>query len=145
MGFFANIFGRPKRQAPEPLQHPGLGELVWNQDGWWEGSVDHQGTPVAVSVGGDEAGPRPDMATAAVATLSVLEDNSQKAVRFLLADLPKLGARIEPSQFTLKGVCHLWLDRPQDFWREFDLEGDPHAIWRVEFEDGNPRYSGRDD
>jgi len=43
------------------------------------------------------------------------------------------------------GLDYLWPARLDDFVIDLELEGDEGAIWKVEFEQGEPKHLSRDD
>jgi len=48
-------------------------------------------------------------------------------------------------KFTFCALDLLWEDQPDDFAMEFELAGDTDGVWRVEFQNGQPKFVGRDD
>jgi hypothetical protein len=123
-----------------PFRHVALGVLS-GEEGLWSGGARQRGREIAFVVAGTESEPDARLLDALPGVLTRLPDLEPVALAFLC--VPE--APVEASQFTLESVNLLWPQRPDRFTLEFTLEGDPGAIWRVEFTDGRPLYSGRDD
>ena len=127
-----------KKPAPE-LRHPELGVLIFDSD-LWSGKVQHDGRDIPFVVGGTALGPNPILLDRLRNLLAGFRDVEVKAVHFLCPQ----EAPVSPSEFRFHSVDFLWPDRPDCFVMEFTFEGDVWAIWRVEFNEGEPKYTGRD-
>jgi hypothetical protein len=131
-----------KAKLPKPeFNHPILGKMTF-EEGIWTSHITHQGRPLTCTVSGDANRPSPDLLAAIAKVLADLDAHAQAAVEFLL---PTSTAVVSRTQFTLEAIDCLWENRPTDFTLEFALDSDPDGIWRVEFQDGRPLTSNRDD
>lgn len=144
MGILSKIFGG-RRAAPPPLHHPRLGELRWQEEGWWEGacSVDSE-TSLEFAVSGDREGPSDTLVSALEATLGRWREVNQRLQHFLGSQVPDWAASAADSPRPIS-LTYLWPAKPDCFAIELALEGDEEAIWRVEFERGEPKHLSRDD
>ena len=122
------------------MQHPRLGELEWETDGWWQGQLSVGGDELAFAVLGDKRGPVGALVDALVATLEHWRETLAKA-RAYVAKAGK--GKVDPEDLIPLSIVFLW--SPTTFALELELEGDEEAIWRVEFENGEPKQLGRDD
>ena len=131
-----------KRPLPEPpeFRHPDLGLLTFDS-GLWSGKVHWDGRDISFVISGTESSPDSILTNALLSLLNRFPQTESSALQFLCSpDVP-----VTINEFTFQSVNFLWPDTPDNFTLEFTLEGDPYAIWRVEFESGQPKYSGRDD
>jgi len=137
MGLLSNIF-----------HHPRLGELRWQDEGWWEGvwivAMRSHSISLEFAVHGDREGPAGPLVSALERTLGNWPDVDQQLRRFLASKVPPETASVADSLEPIS-VSYLWPARPECFAVELTLEGDEGAIWRVEFERGEPKHLGRDD
>lgn len=126
---------------PSPrFAHPELGELAWCDEGCWRGEIIHGGAKVRVVISGDQAGPNIRLARAAVATVAKIGKLQEEAIALVEQELGTV-APMDPSMFSLVGVCYPHVDRPEEFWLELGVEGDDDGTWRVEF---GPVVGGRE-
>lgn len=133
------VFETQPPTPPAEFRHASLG-LLSGEEGLWSGRVRQHGRDIPFTVGGTEAAPDPHLLDILLGLLMRLPDLKGSALQFLCPpEVP-----VEPSDFTLQSVDLLWPKKPECFTLVFTLEGDPGAIWRVEFVDGHPKYSGRD-
>lgn len=69
---------------------------------------------------------------------------NERLRRFLASQIPDKSANaVELLRPT--GFDYLWPERPDYFVVELELDGDDGAVWRVEFEQGEPKHLSRDD
>lgn len=134
------VFQTRPPDPPAEFRHASLGVLS-GEEGLWSGRVREHGRDIPFVVGGSEAAPDPHLPDVLLGLLTTLPDLEASILEFLCP--PQ--APVKPSDFTFQSVDLLWPQRPECFTLEFALEGDLGAIWRVEFVDGEPKYSGRDD
>lgn len=144
MGILSKIFGETAPR-PAPLHHPRLGELRWQDEGWWVGVWTADGEkPLEFIVAGDRNGPSDTLVAALEGTLSKWREANQRLIQFLTSHEPHwptgAAGSLQP-----KAVSYVWPDKPDCFTVELALEGDEGAVWRVEFEQGEPKHLSRDD
>jgi len=133
------VFETRPSSVPDEFQHASLG-LLSGEEGLWSGRVQQDGRDIPFVVGGSEAAPDPHLLDVLQGLLVKLPDLEASALQFLCP--PE--APVEPGDFAFQSVDLLSPKRPECVTLEFALEGDPGAIWRVEFADGQPKFSGRD-
>jgi hypothetical protein len=122
------------------FRHPDLGLLTFDSD-LWSGQADRDGREIPFFIGGRDDQPDSVLTNALVGLLDRFSEAESSALQFLCRpDVP-----VTKKDFTFQSVGFLWPDTPESFAFEFSLEGDPDAIWRVEFVSGQPKYSSRDD
>lgn len=119
------------------MQHPRLGELEWENDGWWQGQLSVAGDEISFAVLGEKNGPVASLVDALVATLQRWREVLAKARAYVA----KAEKKVDPEDLIPLSIVFLW--SPTTFALELEGEGD--AIWRVEFENGEPKQLGRDD
>lgn len=142
------MFGRLKKlfekkpPAPPPeLHHPILGVMTCD-DGLWSGTIHRDGRDIPFTIGGTCACPDSRLVDALLRLLDHFPEAERAALQLLC---PADAEPVKPSDFTFECVDFLFPEKPNAFTFEFTMQGDPDAIWRVEFEDGKPKYTGRDD
>lgn len=131
-----------KAKPPVQFLHPTFGLLSY-ENRLWSGQVHHHGRLIPFVVAGSEATPDPVLLDRLTAILAEFLELEAGALR-LLCPQEKPFPGVQPADFTFQSVDLLWSDKPDCFTFTFDLDGDPGAIWRVEFEEGKPKYTGRD-
>jgi hypothetical protein len=129
---------RPPR-PPVEVRSPDLGVLR-GEDGLWNGRVFRHGRDIPFTVAGTADEPDAGLLDRLAAVLADFPALEASARQFLCPP----DAPVTPDNFTFQAVSVLWPDRPDYFTLEFDLSGDPGSIWRVEFQDGQPKSTGRD-
>ena len=145
MGVFSWLFRAPE-PPPTPIDHPVLGRIECRpEEGWWEGTRsvrDH--LILRFSVSGTRRGPDDALVGPLEQTLQDWATIELKIHAFLeprLVGFPQ--AKVQ--DFTPTDVVYLWPGKPDHFWVDLSMAGDEYAIWRIEFEQGEPKYLGRDD
>jgi hypothetical protein len=134
------LFEPKPPEPPQEFQHEQLGVLL-GEEGLWSGRVQRHGRDIPFVVGGTEAAPDRHLLDVLLGLLMKFPDLEASALQFLCP--PE--APVEPNDFTFQSIDVLSPKRPGCFTLEFSLEGDDGAIWRVEFEGEQPKYTGRDD
>jgi hypothetical protein len=121
------------------IRHTKLGELQWEEEGWWQGEASVSGGELPFAVRGDKRGPDEPLATALAKTLEDWPEVIKKAKAFLT----KHGGRAA-SDFAVLSI--VFLSTPTHFAIDLETEdGDEPAIWKLEFERGEPKLLSRDD
>lgn len=133
--WFKTLF---EKKPPAEFQHAELGSLVCDE-GLWSGSAQRDGRHIPFVVAGTEAAPDPVLLDRLLSILTRFREFETCARHFLCPP----GVPVKPEDFTFQSVD--LLTRPDCCTFEFALEGDAGAIWRVEFENEQPKYTGRDD
>ena len=128
-----------KRPLPE-FRHSELGLLTFDS-GLWSGKVRRGGRDISFVISGTESSPDSILTNALLSLLHRFPQTESRALQFLYS----LDASVAINEFTFQSVNFLCLETPDNFTLEFTLKGGSYAIWRVEFESGQPKYSGRDD
>ncbi len=135
------IFEVRSSKSPAEFRHSELG-LLLGEEGLWRGQVRRHGRDISFVVCGTETVPNPRLLERIPNLLAEFPGLEVAALQLLCPPDPPVP--IEPSEFTFQSVGLFVPDKPNDFTFEFALDRDPGAIWRVEFHDGQPRYTGRD-
>jgi len=135
---------RPPEPSPE-FRHPVLGLLTFDNDSdLWSGEVHRDGRDIPFFIGGRECPPNSTLTNAFLRFLDRFPQTENSALRLLcppnVPDVP-----VTKNEFTFQTVNFLSPATPDNFTLEFTMKGDPDAIWRVEFNAGEPTHSGRDD
>lgn len=134
------VFQASPSNPPAEFRHASLG-LLSGEEGLWSGRVQQHGRDIPFTVAGTEAAPNPHLLEILLGLLTKLPDLEGIAREFLRP--PQVP--VKPNGFTFQAIELLWPEKPQCFTLVFALEGDPGAVWRAEFANGQPKYSGRDD
>lgn len=141
---------RRRARLPKPqITHPELGVLIF-EESLWSGSITGPDGELEIYIGGDEAGPDAQLVENLRSTLQNLPTFRAAALDYIFHGDPENEVHdwsppVDPSMFRLENIGLLWEAKPRHFCMGFELKGDFDGIWRVEFEDGRPVYSARDD
>ena len=144
MGIFSWLFGEAE-PPPEPIDHPTLGRLEPQADGWWEGRrAVGGGRDIEFCIAGDKEGPAPALVTPLQRTLedwSTVESKIRSFIEPRIVDFPEASV----DDFSPTAVCYLWPRKPHYFMVDLCMKGDEYGIWRVEFDSGVIKCWSRDD
>ena len=135
------LFEQPPPKPPAEYRHDRFGVLL-GEEGLWHGKVQQDGREIPFVVAGTEDAPDPRLLDRLLELLPRLDELVDGALRLLVPPDPPVPVR--PSDFTFQSIVLLWPKPPDAFYLTFELRGDEGSIWRVEFHDGNPTYTGRD-
>ena len=130
---------RKERRPRAQITHPQLGLLTCDE-GLWCGETVCDERRLGFCIAGDETAPDEGLLAVLQEKLASIDQWEQAALDLLCRD-----ERVESELFTLKSLDFLWPDRPDSFALEFEMEGDPDGIWRVEFQNNQAVHTGRDD
>lgn len=144
MGFFD--FLRDKTlEADLELQHPKLGKLVYEEEGWWKGQLTHGEYEIEISINGNENGVDfglDEICVYAVNNFSEFHEKAHVSLKQTVSDY-KIPT---PLEFTLSGIFNIWKEGDKEgFTIGFNDNHDPYKLWRVEFENGKATGCGYDD
>ena len=144
MGILSWLFGE-REPAPEPIDHPILGRLKPQPEGWWEGRCSlGGGRDIEFCIAGDREGPAPALVSPLLETLenwAIVESKIRAFIEPRIVDFPQASV----DDFSPAVVCYLWPRKPQYFMVDLSMKGDEHGIWKVEFDSGVIKYWSRDD
>jgi hypothetical protein len=122
-----------------------FGSLIFDSD-LWNGKAQIGGKEICFVVDGSDAAPDRVLLEQVRRVVDQFTKIEQSAINFLCVQQPETVKKaVEPGDFTFTSLNFLWADKPDIYALEFSLKGDEAAIWRVEFEKDQPKYSGRDD
>jgi hypothetical protein len=126
------------------IRHAKLGELQWEEDGWWEGNAPiGKGDELPFAVRGDRGGPDEQLAAALAATLAKWPDIVKKSRAFLVEACKKARANVSAEDFSILSI--VFLSTPHHFAIDLECDRDQESIWKLEFENGEPANLSRDD
>jgi hypothetical protein len=111
------------------------------ESGVWGGQATHQGRSIRFYVGGTQVSPDEGLLNRVRALISRFAEVERSAIDFLLAQ----DERVQRGEFEFYSLDFLWEDKPHLYALEFTLTGDEYGIWRVEFDNDQPKFVGRDD
>ena len=135
--WFKKVIEAPAPRPPAEFHHPELGRLT-GEDQIWTGQVRRHERDIRFAIAGSATAPDPHLLTRLPALLDDFPTLEASALDFLCTpDVP-----VSRGDFTFQ--CLTLYAMADVFTFEFDLAGDPGSIWRVEFHDGKPKYTGRD-
>jgi hypothetical protein len=119
------------------LRHAKLGELQWEEEGWWQGEASVSGGELPFAIRGDKRGPDEPLATALIATLAKWPEVVKKAKTFLE------GQGNDTSQLAVLSI--VFLSTPTHFAIDLELddEEEPESF-TLEFEHGEPKHLSLD-
>jgi hypothetical protein len=129
-----------KKKAPIEMVHPEHGVLTFEGE-LWSGCVERAGRKIEIAVAGTEAGPDAVLMRRLGELLGRFETIEQRAREYV----QEIEPRIRQEELRFCGLDLLWEDRPEWFVVDFTLKGDVDGLWRVEFENEEPKSLGRDD
>lgn len=127
------------RSPRAQVQHPEFGLMTF-YSGLWSGQIQHQGKEIFFTMAGSEVAPSPALLQQLRSFLNRSNQLEASALDFLCAQK----RLFNPRDFTFERVKFLWLDKPDVFAMEFFMEGDLDGIWRVEFEQGQPKKTAKE-
>lgn len=127
-------------KPPVEFQHPEFGVLTLDS-GLWSGEVQRDGKGVRFHIGGTDTAPDAGLLDRVRELLGRFPEVQRSALDFLRVQ----EASVRQGEFEFYSLDFLWEDEPHLYSLEFTLAGDDDGIWRVEFENGEPKYVGRDD
>lgn len=139
--WLAKRFSTHPPDPPAESMHREFG-LLLGEEGLWSGTACQHGREIRFTIAGTGAGPDPRLLDRLPRILSDFS-RLESSARELLCP-PDASLSAAPGDFTFRSVDLLWPDEPDCFTFEFALDGDEGAIWRVEFHQGQPKYTGRD-
>ena len=128
------------KKPPVEFRHPEFGVLT-HDSGVWSGKTQRDGRAIRFCVGGTDTAPNAGLLARMSAVIGGFAELERTALEFICSQEPTAKA----SAFTFYSLDFLWEDKRDDFVFEFTLDGDIDGIWRVEFENGQPKSLGRDD
>jgi len=128
------------RKPRRKFQHPEFGVLTLDGE-LWNGKAGRNANEIPFLVAGSDSAPDSGL----MQRLSWFLDNFTELERIALNFIRKQEPEVRHGKFTFTSVSFLWEERPKQFAMEFDLAGDDDGIWRVEFDDNQPQFLGRDD
>jgi hypothetical protein len=130
-----------KSKPPAQFHHPNLGLMTEMDPGLWSGRIEHAGREIEFVLSGSEMVPDAGLTARLQEALRRIDAIEQSALDFLCTQK----TLFKPGDFTFQSINFLWEKKPDVFTLEFSMAGDEHGIWRVEFENDQPRHIGRDD
>jgi hypothetical protein len=144
MGFFDFLHDKTSKTNLE-IQHPGLGRLIYEDDGWWMGQVVLDGLEIEITIDGDENGIDAGLDEICIKVLNHFPEFHEKAQEKLKQTV--LDYKILISlKFTPYGIFNIWSEvNNERFTIGFNDNHEPYKLWRVEFENGKAIGCGYDD
>jgi len=124
---------------PIVYQHPEFGPFTRESSGKWSGIAQYSGREIRVWVGGTPVMPDAALLQCAHDSSHWLSGAEKTAIHFIRMQYPDVSGEI-----TLESLDY-WNHKRQCFALVFKLAGDEDGFWRVQFENGAPKFSGRDD
>lgn len=144
MGLFDFLFtNEPSKERPK-LIHSSLGELEYQDEGWWDGKREVDGQIIEYSVEGTETEVYEDLAVHCNEILSNFSFYFDKSLKKIVSELSitETEARRRFSPDSLSGFWRRG-DNTMFYFCFKDIENE-YAIWRVQFDNGVPEYLGCD-
>ena len=129
---------RKQGLKPVPFEHGIFGTLTFQDEGWWSGAYTTPWGDIEINITGDLVEPDKIEMMALVERLSSYRELRDEAMRFLANEASKAG--LDVSGFAVTAIDHLWTHGGRHFFVDFSHPDDPHAIWRVEYVEGCPKY-----
>ncbi|MGV3771650.1 MAG: hypothetical protein ACO1QB_02030 [Verrucomicrobiales bacterium] len=129
-----------RRETKRDYQSEKFGLLTSEMD-VWSGKTNINGLEVPFSIGGSEESPDPKLLDRLESILSRFQQVHKIALDYLLKENPSS----VPLEFSFLDIDILYPEDPDHFTFSFALKGDEEGIWRVEFENDSPVFTGRDD
>jgi hypothetical protein len=127
-------------KSPIEFRDPEFGVLTLDS-GLWIGQMHRGDRTLRFCIGGTETQPNAGL----LAGMRELVERFPEVERTALDFLCTQEDGVRHDEFEFYSLDFLWEDQPHCFALEFTLTGDDDGIWRVEHEDGRPKFVGRDD
>jgi hypothetical protein len=134
-GLFQRLKGLLTRSPRPHVHHPELGLMTF-YSGLWRGQLPHNGDELAFALAGSDAAPHAALVNHLRALLNRFPEAKQSALDFLCAEK----RLFNPKDFTVRSVSFFSPDQPDVFGMEFSMEGDEKGLWRVDFEQNQPKH-----
>jgi hypothetical protein len=143
-GFFD--FSKDKTLKTElEIQHPKLGRLVYEEEGYWTGRASFGEYKIEFSIDGNETGIDAGLDEICVEALNHFFEFNKKALALLRQTVSDYGIPV-PLEFAPFEIIWIWKEENKEgFTIRFNDNQDPYKLWRVEFENGEPINCGYDD
>ena len=126
------------------FQHPNLGQVVFEDEGWWRGKCKVGEREIEFSVPDDGTGIDEMQAESCVQVLRSFDMVVQKAVRLISSELKSPENEIL-CRFTPTDLWGFSLHKnKQSFYLSFSDSENKYALWRVQFEDDKAKCLGCD-
>lgn len=139
---------REERRVKPQMDHSALGRMTLHKP-IWSGEYERGDRKLAFYVPGSLEGPSPNLLPAILRILEDSDDTTRSAIEYLIATQskdPLLSKRkLDPDMFKLESMGCIDENSPEEFALEFELDGEPNGVWRVEFKNGTPVFSGYED
>lgn len=134
-------YRRDEKLPRTQFTHPTLGPMTGHQ-GVWSGTATTDGGPIGFFVSGDDRRPDQEELATVERVLESLDTHRRVALECLAQSEDARELATHSRTFKLEAIQSL---SGSDFCLEFQLDGDLDGVWRVEFKDGRPVFTGRDD
>lgn len=144
MACFDFLFKKTNKKKLQ-IEHPELGTLTYDPDGWWNGKTSTNGYELELSIDGDETGVGFGLDEICVDVLRRFAEFKAKALIKLNQTVLeyKIPIALEFTPFQI-----MWIAKESTnvcFAIGFNDNHDQYKLWRVEFENGEPVGCGYDD
>lgn len=129
-----------ERHSIREVRHPMYG-LLTGEDGLWTGIARTNGREVRFTVGGTDTTPDDELLRQVDGIIDRFADVERRAVEHLREHEEEVGK----ATLEVYGVDVVDNSHVDDFTLEFVADADDSRVWRVEFEEGQPKRTGFDD
>lgn len=140
---YSLLFGRDPKAARE-IMHPVLGKLVFEDEGWWKGSLEIDGQPVHFFIDDDGNGLEEGLDLICIEALRRFEEYDRAArsgiIEYVKSWQAKPPTLVDPEIFSFSSK-----DGSTSFILGFSEVGDSGRLWRVQFENSLVSNVGFDD
>lgn len=126
------------------IQHPRLGRLTYQEEGWWEGQTSVDDYVIEFSINGNENGLDNGLDEICIQVTDGFSEFHEKAITLLNQTV--LAYKIPVSlNFVPFEILWIWKESNKEgFTIRFNDNSDPNKLWRVAFENGEAINCGYD-
>jgi hypothetical protein len=125
-------------KPPVEFRHSEFGVLTF-ESGLWSGETQRDGRNIRFCIGGTDIAPNAGLLDRVRELVGRFPGIERTALDFLCAQ----DKGVRRGDFDFYSLDLLWENKPQLYTLEFSLAGDDDGIWRVEFENEQPKYRTR--
>ena len=134
MSWYEYLFGSSSKDQNVEIAHTKLGNIKFEDEGWWRGTIKTELGPIDVFVHGTDDEVDESSADYCFYVASNLKEYNKKAMELITAEL-EISDRDAEARFTPDSLSSISKDRERSFFYMcFKDNEDEFAIWRVQFD-----------
>ncbi len=140
MNWFSFLWSEERQNEETIMNHPKLGQIKYEDEGWWKGEKIIEENNIEFFVDGTEREIDETLADYCFDVLSKFEIYFENALTLIESELsiPKIEVK---SRFTPNSISSFWKNQDKTmFYMWFDDKSNEYAHWRVQFDNNAAKY-----